>query len=236
MSSPPLDLGSRCRLPELMDQPGLDPREHERALHGLARLNRLSGAAAQYLREIEPLARERPVRVLDLACGGGDVAIELQLLARRRGLPVEVSGCDFSETALERARAASEAAGAGLRFFSWDLDTDGIPEGHDVTCCSLFLHHLDEEQGLRLLRGMAEASELLVVQDLRRSALGYGLAWFASRFLTRSPVVREDALLSVRAAHGLDEAAALARRAGLEGARVRAHWPQRFSLSWRRPS
>src|SRR5918997_1675622 len=45
-------------------------------------------------------------RVLDVACGTGDLAIEL---ARRVGPGGQVVGSDFSEAMLERARAKSGA-------------------------------------------------------------------------------------------------------------------------------
>lgn len=234
-----IDLSSRCRLPEVMDSPDLDPARHRRALTALRRINRLSNAAAQLLAELEPLARAtrgRPLRVLDLACGGGDVAIELEALASRQGLSVEVSACDVSVTALGHAREAAHRAGSPVRFFRWDLESEPVPPGHDVVCCTLFLHHLDEDEALALLRGMASAAQLVIVQDLLRTRLGWWLSHLASRFLTTSSVVRVDAPLSVRAALSLSEARELAERSGLGGANLRRIWPERFSLSWRSPS
>ncbi len=57
-------------------------------------------------------------RVLDVASGTGDLAIEL---SRRVGPDGEVLGCDFSEPMLELARAKVERAGsAGVRpRFEW---------------------------------------------------------------------------------------------------------------------
>jgi demethylmenaquinone methyltransferase / 2-methoxy-6-polyprenyl-1,4-benzoquinol methylase len=65
------------------------------------------------------LAAVRPGdRVLDVACGTGDLALEL---ARRVGPDGEVVGCDFSERMLELARVkASRAAGASSAVrFEW---------------------------------------------------------------------------------------------------------------------
>jgi demethylmenaquinone methyltransferase/2-methoxy-6-polyprenyl-1,4-benzoquinol methylase len=60
------------------------------------------------------LARVGPgSRVLDVATGTGDLAIEL---ARRVSPGGEVVGSDFSEAMLERARAKSKPADAKLRF------------------------------------------------------------------------------------------------------------------------
>jgi hypothetical protein len=79
---------------------------------------------------------------------------------------------------------------------------------------------------------MAVGARALLVQDLRRTHLGYALAWLGLHTLTRSPVARRDGLVSVRAAFTLEEASALARRAGLAEAVVRPCWPQRFVLRW----
>jgi demethylmenaquinone methyltransferase/2-methoxy-6-polyprenyl-1,4-benzoquinol methylase len=60
------------------------------------------------------LARVRPGnRVLDVATGTGDLAIEL---ARRVAPGGEVVGSDFSEAMLARARGKPKPAGAELRF------------------------------------------------------------------------------------------------------------------------
>src|SRR5271157_5004988 len=60
------------------------------------------------------LARVGPgSRVLDVATGTGDLAIEL---ARRVAPGGEVLGCDFAEAMLARARAKAQAApGSGVR-------------------------------------------------------------------------------------------------------------------------
>ncbi len=65
------------------------------------------------------LARVGPgSRVLDVATGTGDLALEL---ARRVSPGGEVVGCDFAEAMLTRARAKAQAApGAGVRpSFEW---------------------------------------------------------------------------------------------------------------------
>ena len=79
----------RDRQPEIMDQPGLDSAEHHRALQGLRRINRISRCVPGLFRHLETLACKTPshsLSVLELACGGGDTAIELAALARRHRL------------------------------------------------------------------------------------------------------------------------------------------------------
>lgn len=227
-----------------MDDEGLEVEPHLQALDALARVNRVSLTAARAWREVEHISKRRgaPVRVLDVACGGGDVLIDLAERARRRGVEVELLGCDLSPVALERARARAETAAAeepseaSLRFERRDVLTDALPSGAHLVLCSLFLHHLSEEEAIGLLRSMADAcANVLLVQDLRRTRLGLAFAWLGLHTLTRSCVARRDGLVSVRAAFSLTEARALAEEAGLGGTTVRRCWPQRFALRWARP-
>ncbi len=233
------DLAVRFQQPELMDAPGLDPARHLHALQALERVNRVSLTAARVWAEVRALAREgvRPVRVLDVACGGGDVLLDVARRARRHGVDVDLCGCDSSEVALERARVRAVADGLSTtRFLSVDVLREEIPGPHDVVCSSLFLHHLSRAEAVSLLRAMALVSQrVLLVQDLRRSRLGYAFAWIGLHVLTTSDVARFDGPVSVRAAYTLKEARALAADAGLEGAVVGACWPERLTIRWARP-
>jgi 2-polyprenyl-3-methyl-5-hydroxy-6-metoxy-1,4-benzoquinol methylase len=232
-------LSQRRSVAEIMDEPGLDPRRHAHALRGLARINFWSGSARILWPPLADLARRlspRRPRVLDLATGGGDVPIRLWRRARRAGLELELEGCDVSEVALAYARDCAERAGAPVRFFELDLLRDPIPLGYDAITCSLFLHHLDEDQACDLLRGMAGAARhLVLVNDLERCWAGLALAHLATRLLTTSAVVHTDGPRSVARAYKRAEARALAERAGLRGAVVSRRWPFRYLLSWSRP-
>ena len=88
-----------------------------------------------------------------------------------------------------------------------------------------------------LLVGAERDAELMLGLELvlRRNRVGYLMAWFGCRLLTRSPIVRVDGPLSVAAAFTFDEARSLATRAGLAGAAVSGYFPERFLLVWRKP-
>lgn len=230
----------RRRAPELMDQPGLDDQEHALALEGLGRINAVSRSAAALWRPLDQLARAKapadgPMRVLDLAAGGGDTAVTLARRAERAGLAIEVEGCDVSDRAVAIAADRAAARGSRVRFFTLDALAEPIPDGYDVLTCSLFLHHLDDDQAVLLLRKMAAASRMVLVDDLARSRVGCWLAWLACHALSGSRVVRYDGPVSAEAAYTPAEALELSRLAGLEGATIRRHWPARFLLSWIRP-
>src|SRR5579872_5825095 len=103
-------LSVRNRQPELMDQPGLDEKLHAHALRSLSRINWISRTSAMIWRPIRKLAletnRSRPLRILDVACGGGDVAIGLAKRAARAEMNLRVAGCDINPVAVEHARTS----------------------------------------------------------------------------------------------------------------------------------
>ena len=231
-------LSDRHCEPELMDQPGLAIAEHRRALRALTRVNWLSRSVSELWKELHRLARKfdqrQPLRVLDIACGGGDVAVRLATRARRLGVPITFHGCDISETALSvAAESAQQADLTEIEFFRLDVLNEPIPEGYDVIMCSLFLHHLSDADGERVVRDMSLAArKAILIDDLLRTKLGYALCWIGCRILTRSRIVRIDGPLSVRAAYSLPDVKSLVDRCGLTGATITRHWPERFLLAW----
>jgi 2-polyprenyl-3-methyl-5-hydroxy-6-metoxy-1,4-benzoquinol methylase len=227
----------RSLTPELMDEPGLDAAEHTRALRGLARLNSLARSDAMLWPTVRETARAQGGRasLLDIATGSGDVPLALARRAGREGLSLDLAACDVSRVAIGQAERRAAAHGVKLEVWRQDAVWAPFPRRYDVVTCSLFLHHLDRESGLMLLRNAADAAgRVLLVSDLRRTHTGLALAWAASRVLTRSRVVRVDAVKSVRAAYTMDELAAMGAEAGLRGAVVRRCWPQRMLLTWQR--
>jgi 2-polyprenyl-3-methyl-5-hydroxy-6-metoxy-1,4-benzoquinol methylase len=232
-------LEQRRLRPEVMDQPDLDAAQHAEALRGLARINWWSRSAGILWTPVRELARRvaGPVRILDVATGAGDVPVRMSLLGRRRGLRLQIDGCDVSPVAIACARGRAERAGADVRFFVQDALAGPLLSGYDVVMSSLFLHHLDTEQARVFLARMGEqAGRLVLVNDLVRGTAGLLLAHVGTRLLSRSWVVHTDGPRSVEGAFTMPELRGLADEAGLRGAAVAWRWPFRMLLTWRRPS
>jgi 2-polyprenyl-3-methyl-5-hydroxy-6-metoxy-1,4-benzoquinol methylase len=230
-------LRQRRLQPEIMDQPDLEQARHWHALRGLARINWLSGSAGilwPSIRQLAEESRSQPLRVLDVACGAGDLCIALHDRAARRGLNLHLQAVDISPKAIEYARKRAEAAGATVQFFQQDVLAGDWPSECDVVYSSLFLHHLKEDQAVSLLRVMSRAArKLLLVSDLSRSRLGWMAACLVTRLVTTSDVVHTDGPRSVEGAFTPEETLSLASRAGLKNAKVVRRWPFRFLLTWK---
>lgn len=230
----------RVRVPELMDDPQLDPQAHARALAGLRRVNSISRADAILWNPLLKLAQSRPdqpLRILDVATGSGDVPMKLVKRFQRQNISVQMSACDISPTAIAETQQRAATDKILLNCFTCDVLGQPIPGEFDVVVCSLFLHHFDPPEVTTILRRMAEAAKVAVfVNDLRRCSTGWWAAYIGTRILSRSPIVHYDGPVSVTAAYTLTEMEQMANDAGLVGAKASNRWPWRMLLEWHRPS
>jgi SAM-dependent methyltransferase len=210
---------------ELIDAPGTLP-ELGATLRDIARLNRLGATRGLFAHLAPFFARHdgrRPLRVLDIGTGAGDIPAHLVRWARARGRAVSVLALDLSPhvlaCALPTVRDLPE-----VRLVAGDALRPPLrPGGVDVALSSLTLHHLPEDGVAALLRLMADVSRLgFVVSDLRRTRLTYAAVWLATRLVSSNRVTRHDGPLSVRRAYTAAELGALAARAGVPGVRWRA--------------
>lgn len=224
-------LDQRVLESEIMDDPGLDSAEHARALKALGRVHVLSGTEGRLWRAIDKLAKQanlKQLSIMDVGCGDARLLRQLYKKSKANGIELQLHGCDFSPRALEMARDASERAGIPISLHAVDITQDTLPEAVDVVFCSLFLHHFADDQVVKILESFRDAAKrLIVVEDLLRSKVGYGLCWLGTRVLTRSRVVHVDGLLSVRAAFTPAELRLLLTGAGLPEAHLERCWPAR---------
>ena len=223
--------------PELMDQPDLEAHRHRQALRGLARINFWSRSSNILWKPLCELQRNtgRALRVLDIATGGGDVVCRLARMALRADVQLEFAGCDVSPVAVEHARANAQLADVKVDFFVADVLDEPLPSGFDVVMCSLFLHHLTEQQAVDLMKEMsAKAGSMILINDLLRSRTGLWLAQIGTRILSHSPIVHVDGPRSVEGAFNREEVRQLAARAGLVDMKITECWPRRYLLAWQK--
>ena len=241
-----------------MDDPSIDPDVHRQALDGLRRLNRISGVSRHMYGAIVKTCGDGPLRVLDIASGSADLPRDWIARRRRRRTPVPAPGSrhagtndstwsivttDRSPFAVDQQRRHTEPFASHFDAVVVDVlsDTDdtldaivGRDGPFDVATCSLFLHHLQPGEIVKLLGRMSRWANAIVACDLLRSHLNYYAILVASRLVTRSDVVHCDALLSVKAAMTPTELNERFHNAGLTGHKVQTTFPCRMTATWTR--
>lgn len=225
--------------PELLDQTHHDPVELAENFRDIRRVNRLLGGVSTTTRHlpglIDALPTDRPVTILDLATGSGDIPVAVLQWAKRHGRDVEIIASDVDETILDLARQHTGAP-PEITFVRHDARNVPMPDRSvDIALCALSLHHFDHPDAVQVLREMHRlARHGFVLNDLRRGRLGYVLAWLAARLTTRNRLTRNDAPLSVLRAYTPEELDHLLHRAGIGNANISTHPWFRMAAVWTR--
>ncbi len=213
---------------EILDDDGHDPAELAANFRDIQRVNGLLGGTSTILRHLPRLLAAippgRPVTILDLATGSADIPLAISRWANRRGRDITIVASDSSEPVLALARKQADDH-PDITVRRYDALAVPLPDDQaDIVLCSLSLHHFAPDDAVQVLREMNRLARTgFILNDLRRSRLGYAAAWIASRLTTRNRLTRHDAPLSVLRAYTPSELDALLRRAGIDDAVISAH-------------
>lgn len=227
--------------PELMDDPGVDRADLDRALGFIRVVNRRLGGVSALIGWLSVWSRvwpkDRPIWLLDIATGSADLPIAAVRWARTRGYDLRVTAIDLHETTLDLAREQvalyPDLADAITieRVDALKLMDRYKPGAFDYVHAGMFLHHLKWMQIMTVLRIMDRLARVgLVWNDLIRSRIAHG----AIRVMTigQPAITRHDARVSVEAGFSKAEVLDVARRVGIERPRYRASFlSQRFTLT-----
>lgn len=223
----------RSRSPEIMEQPDAPPVLVEGSLGDLDRINGLPGGHGMTLLAIEKLLRRTEPEgglppefsVLDVACGGASLALEIVRWAEREGVVASVLATDSGPGILRVAEASVAAtdkgAGGGIDFALADaLNLPFEDDSFDVVTISFALHHFGWAEAARVLSEMRRVSRRgAVVNDLVRSWIGAAGSRAFIPLLTRNSITRHDGVVSAGAAFTRSEMERLARTIGANDVR-----------------
>lgn len=219
---------------ELLDDPAADPGEVASSLGHIARANRWFGGRAAAVwgvrRLLDRWPPARPILLLDVGTGTGDLPAAIRRSLAERGLTLRAVG-------LERSPVAARLAHAG--GLPTVLACAGAlpvrPRSVDIVLLSQFVHHLAPAAVVELLRGVTRLARLgVVVSDLRRSRAAVAAFRLGSSALRFDTATRADGVTSLRRGYTAAELAGLAASAGVR-ATVARRPGFRLVATWRSP-
>lgn len=219
---------------ERIDTGDYTAAEYERFLREIRLINRLIGdrraLRRSLLREIL-LNDVREFSVLDVGAGSGELLREIARFARKRSKQAFLMGLELNDRSAREILKESKDF-PEIRAVRGDaLHLPFAGKSFDYSICSLFTHHLSDENIVRALSEMKRVSRRAVyVIDLHRHPLAYvSYKAFCAAFRI-SELVRHDGSLSILRGFKAFELEELARRAKLRRVSVTRSFPFRLIL------
>jgi len=223
-----MDLSKRSDLPEEMDAVTTDAQTYAICLRDLASVNRVTFTHLPVLRWLQEAVAKVPprqtIKILDVACGQGDLLRAIARWAIKNALAVRLEGLDLNPRSAEQAAAATPA-GMDITYTTSDVFAFVPQQKPDFIVSSQFTHHLADDEVVRLLRWMDHtASHGWFIADLHRHPLAYYGFPLLARAAGWHRIVRQDGQISIARSFRRPDWETLLRNAGLSA-----------TIDWRLP-
>jgi 2-polyprenyl-3-methyl-5-hydroxy-6-metoxy-1,4-benzoquinol methylase len=142
-------------------------------------------------------SKDKTYTIIDLGCGHGDILRLVAKYGREQGYKFKLLGIDANQDATDYANELSvdfpELTFENIDIFSEQFEALDF----DIALTTLFLHHFKNEDILNLLGSLSKHAKLgIVVNDLQRSKIAYGLFKLLGLTITNHMIV-QDGLTSI---------------------------------------
>lgn len=222
----------RSLLPEKMDREDIPAGDIHHALKELETVNRFLGGYNVILDALNKLEiKKEPLRIIDLGSGGGDMLRAVSAWAEKKNIKIVMIGLDKNPVMTEFAAKIS-LYNSNISYQTMDvLDPELKNMKADICMSSLFCHHFDNDQLVRLLKHMKEvAGSAIIINDLQRHWFAYYAIKVLTAIFSGTYLVKYDAPLSVARSLTKKEWAALLEEAGITKYKIRWMWAWRWQL------
>lgn len=186
---------------EIMDDFSINGGILHNTLDTIASINKWLGGNKVTLNGLKKVLnnhpKSKPLIIIDLGCGGGDMLRKVANYGKERGYTFKLIGIDANEDTLMYARHISKHY-PEISFINCDIFSETFESlEYDVVLTTLFLHHFNENQIIKILSSTQKKAKLgIVVNDLHRNSIAYYLFKLVCLTL-KNKMVTEDGLTSI---------------------------------------
>jgi 2-polyprenyl-3-methyl-5-hydroxy-6-metoxy-1,4-benzoquinol methylase len=221
----------RSNQKEYLDGDQIETKDLFRNLMELDIINkRLGGynASLKGLQQIQKTNKEINT-ILDIGFGGGDSIKQLSILADKKNYKTFFYGVDLKQDCI--AYATKNLTLIPNKLLICDDYRNISPEflqRVDVIHCSLFLHHLTNEEIIELFKFAKTNRCIILANDLHRNWFAYYSIKILTSLFSQSYLVKNDAPLSVKRGFKKQELISLLLKSGMTDYSVKWSWAFRY--------
>jgi 2-polyprenyl-3-methyl-5-hydroxy-6-metoxy-1,4-benzoquinol methylase len=225
------DFSKRSTESEMMDDFSLNHEVIDPIMDELEAVNRFLGGYKLFLNAFKKLNIKDEMIISDWGCGGGDSLRVIAVWARKNHLKIKLIGVDATASAIEYARSHSEAY-PEITYIKSDVLSDSLVPGQfDIVISSLFTHHFENEDWIKLIKKMAACARYaVIINDLHRHWFAYHSIGIITKIFSKSPMVKHDSKLSVLRSFKREELKSLLARAGIQQFTIKWMWAFRWQV------
>lgn len=169
--------------------------------------------------------------ILDIGFGGGDSIKQLAKFSDTNNLKLFFYGVDLkSDCVAYAADNLSSIQNKQLICDDYRNISAELLKKIDVVHCSLFLHHLTDEEIISLFKFFKSNHCIILANDLHRNWLAYYSIKLLTTMFSKSYLVKNDAPLSVKRGFRKNELISLLKNAGYVDFSVKWSWAFRYII------
>ncbi len=200
----------------------------------LETINTLLGGNYVTLNGLDKLIQGKPLkntlRIADLGCGGGDILRLVSNWLEKKEINSELIGIDANPNIIAFAQkhtSQKNISYQAVNIFSEDFKKQQF----DVVIATLFFHHFDSDQLAEFLSQLRRQTSIgIVINDLHRHWFAYySIKWLTALF-SKSPMVKNDAALSVARSFRKNDWITILEKAGIKNYKMRWMWAFRWQV------
>jgi 2-polyprenyl-3-methyl-5-hydroxy-6-metoxy-1,4-benzoquinol methylase len=211
---------------ELLDESDIPKSLLYQNLKELEFINKYLGGHAISVNGLKKITidKSKIYTIMDIGCGGGDSLKAIANWSKKEGYSINLNGVDLKEDCISYAKNNCSNYDT-INFRCEDFRnafSEQVPI--NIVHASLFCHHFTESEIIDFIKLCSKNKAIFVINDLERNSIAYYSIKLLTKLFSKSPLVKNDAPLSVLRGFKKTEWISILQKSGIENYTVKNRW------------
>ncbi len=224
-----IDYSQRSLKKELLDGNAIPFRDIADNMDELDFINTYLGGHLITINGFKKLSgNSKTISVCEIGCGGGDNLHAIDKFCKKNNIKAKFTGIDINPECIAFAKEKSTIENVNFITSDYSLVNFEIDKP-SIIFSSLFCHHFTNDELVKMLQWMKNnATTGFFINDLHRHPIAYNFIKYATRFFSKSYLVKNDAPLSVLRGFKKNEWKNIMEKAGIKSYSISWKWAFRY--------